>query len=205
MINLGKTKPKILKYALAYAVFCYLIGCICFGYYLTRFFAGKDLKEFGSRSLGATNTSRVLGKWGFVVTFVLDFLKGYLVILGALRLEFTESWLFFFSLMVVAGHIWPLQLGFKGGKGVSTFGGTLMAINFLVAVPVAIFFLPLYLIFRKFTIAGIFTLIIIPPFLAYQDYSVTSISLNILLILTIVYAHKQNLREYFQSKKDIAF
>lgn len=194
-----------MKYTFAYAILCYLAGCICFGYYLTRFFAGKNLKEFGSNSLGATNASRVLGKWGFVVTLILDFLKGYLVIWAAMRLGFSESLVFLLSMLVVAGHIWPLQLGFKGGKGVSTFGGTLMAINFLVAVPVAIFFLPVYLIFRKFSIAGIFTLIIIPPFFAYQDYSTASICLNILLILMIFYAHRPNLKEYFQSKKDIAF
>ena len=194
-----------MKYAFIYAFLCYLTGCICFGYYLTRLFAGKNLKDFGSKSLGATNASRVLGKWGFGVTLALDFLKGYLVIWGAIRLGFSESWIFLFSLMVVAGHIWPLQLSFKGGKGVSTFGGTLMAINFMVAVPVALLLLPLYLVIRKFSIAGVFTLIIIPFFFAYQDYSTPSICLNILLILIIVYAHRQNLRDYFQSAKDIAF
>lgn len=194
-----------MKFALAYTVFCYLTGCICFGYYLTRIFAGKNLKEFGSRSLGATNASRVLGKWGFMMTFILDFLKGYLVIWGAIRLGYSESMVFFLSLVVVAGHIFPIQLGFKGGKGISTFGGTLIAINYLVVIPVAILLLPLYLIIRKFSIAGIFTMIIIPAFFAYQDYSATAICLNILLILIIVYAHRQNLRDYFQAKKDIAF
>jgi glycerol-3-phosphate acyltransferase PlsY len=182
---------------LIYAIFSYLTGCICFGYYLARIFSGKDLQEEGSRSLGATNAARVLGRWGFGATFILDFLKGYLVAAMALSMDFSISSVFLFSFLVVAGHIWPVQLGFRGGKGISTLVGTMVAIDYQVMLPVVVLFLLLYLIFRKHTMAGIFASLVVPLFFYYRDYPAASVLLNSLQIAIIFIAHRQNIHKFF--------
>jgi glycerol-3-phosphate acyltransferase PlsY len=186
---------------LTFSLISYFVGCICSGYYLTRFLAGKNLKETGSESLGATNASRVLGKKGFILTFTFDFLKGFLVALFAVRYGFSEEFVFFFSLLVMAGHIWPVQLGFKGGKGVSTYTGTMYAINYQAAFPVMVLFLPLYLITRKFSIAGILSLTVIPFFLWYLDYSMPCIAIGFVQIFILLYTHRKNISEFISIRK----
>jgi glycerol-3-phosphate acyltransferase PlsY len=176
-----------------FSVLSYLVGCVCFGYYITRYLTGVSLKEIGSHSLGATNVSRVLGKKGFLGTFILDFLKGYFIVSLATYLNF--------PLLVVAGHIWPIQLGFKGGKGISTFLGTIIAINIQLAVTVLIAFSLLFLVVRKFSISGIISFITIPIFLYFKEYAYLCVFLSILQIVIIFIAHRQNIHEFF--KKDL--
>jgi glycerol-3-phosphate acyltransferase PlsY len=186
---------------LLYSLLSYFVGCICSGYYLTKYLAGKNLKETGSRSLGATNTSRILGKKGFILTFTFDFLKGFLIALFAIKFGFSEESVFLFSLFVTAGHIWPIQLGFKGGKGVSTYTGTMYAINYHAAFPVMVLFLPLYLITRKFSIAGIFSLTAIPFFLWYLEYPVSSIVIGFVQIFILLYTHRKNISEFISASR----
>lgn len=120
----------------------YLLGSIPFGL-LLGFLAGKDIRNFGSKNIGATNVWRVCGRtWG-IVAFLLDFLKG----LGALLLiaRFFPSGLevpysgIIAAVAAVLGHNFPLWLGFKGGKGVATSAGViagLMWLPFVVAIAV---------------------------------------------------------------------
>ncbi len=127
---------------IAWIVFYYLIGAIPFGYLAGRI-RGIDLRQQGSRNIGATNAWRVLGwKWGLSV-FILDFLKGFIPVFGAL------NWLPFltgdaggwdFNVLVVLscfavilGHTYTCFLGFRGGKGVATTAGVLFALNPVVA------------------------------------------------------------------------
>ncbi len=182
-----------------YSLFSYLVGCICFGYYLTKFLSGKKLNTIGSQSVGATNVSRVLGWRGFVVTFVFDFLKGFLVAYSATRLGFPQEYVFLSSFLVVAGHIWPVQLRFKGGKGVSTYTGTMFALNFHAAFPVMALFVVFYPVFRKFSIAGIFSLALIPFFLIYLDYSLPCVVIGFMQNMMIFVAHRKNISDFFSS------
>ncbi|MEI7828780.1 MAG: glycerol-3-phosphate acyltransferase [Prolixibacteraceae bacterium] len=186
---------------LTFSLTSYLVGCICFGYYLTKYLTGKNLKETGSQSLGATNTSRILGRKGFILTFTFDFLKGFLIAWIAIKYGFKEEYVFLFSLLVTIGHIWPVQLGFKGGKGVSTYTGTMYATNYQAAFPVIVLFLPLYLVTRKFSIAGIFSLTVIPFFLWYLDYSIPCIAIGFVQIFILLYAHRKNISEFMSFGK----
>ncbi len=120
-----------------YIVIAYLIGSVPFGYLAGRL-NGIDLREHGSCNIGATNAVRVLGKkWGIPV-FICDFLKGYVPLLlmkghlgGDVTLFSTEQMLWLIGVMfaLILGHTFTCFLHFKGGKGVATTGGCLIALS----------------------------------------------------------------------------
>ncbi len=98
----------------------YILGCLTTGYYLVRFRLGLDIRTMESGSVGARNVGRVLGMPGFVITLLGDFAKGLLAA-GMTRYFTHDDRLTGLAMLaVVMGHIWPLQLGLRGGKGVAT-------------------------------------------------------------------------------------
>ena len=134
----------------AVVVSAYLIGAIPFGL-LIGFLNGKDVRKEGSCNIGATNVTRVVGKWWGKLCFLCDFLKGFLPVILTMRLlDPGSGWLT--ALAAVAamlGHVFPVYLGFKGGKGVSTAAGAALALCPLAvviagAVWVIVFFLSRY-------------------------------------------------------------
>ena len=115
----------------------YLLGSIPFGYLIVRMGGGGDVRRTGSGGTGATNVTRRAGKWAGVLTLLLDALKGAAAVIVA-RWVLSEGanadWLVAASaLAVVAGHVFPVWLGFRGGKGVATGLGV-----FLVLAPLAV-------------------------------------------------------------------
>jgi len=143
----------------------YGLGCLSSGYYLARW-KGLDLRAAGSGSTGARNAGRLLGKGAFVFTFCLDVLKGVLAVLIA-RHFVPGPWAPPLAwLLVVIGHIWPVQLGFKGGRGISPAVGGLIVISPLLT---ALLFAPLLLgwaLSRSFKRGGMLA-ILVGPFLAW--------------------------------------
>jgi glycerol-3-phosphate acyltransferase PlsY len=124
-----------------YIVCAYLIGCINTGYYLVKFSSGEDIRKIHSGTAGATNAGRVLGKKGFFISFAGDFIKSILVMALATYLGIPAPVKTLMLLAVVAGHIFPVQIQFKGGKGISTIcGGMLIYDPVITAISVAIFF-----------------------------------------------------------------
>ena len=127
----------------------YLIGSIPFGLLIGKL-NGKDIRKEGSCNIGATNVTRVVGKWWGKLCFLCDFLKGFLPVFAVMCLYPGEGWLIALTaLATMLGHIFPVYLGFKGGKGVSTAAGAAMALCPLAvviagAVWVAVFFLSRY-------------------------------------------------------------
>src|SRR5580698_8498322 len=103
--------------AAACGVGAYLIGCFTTGYYLVRAWTGKDIRETGSGSSGARNVGRVLGKQGFFFTVLGDFAKGALAVWLTREWTNDELCAALAVVAVVAGHLWPVQLKFHGGKG----------------------------------------------------------------------------------------
>ena len=105
---------------LAVALIGYALGCFNTGYHLVRWRTGQDLRTLGSGNAGARNAGRILGKTGFVQVFLGDALKGVLAV-GLARAWGLADWgQMVVVLAVVAGHLWPIQLGGQGGKGAST-------------------------------------------------------------------------------------
>src|SRR3954452_21683689 len=112
----------------------YLLGAIPFGYLLVKWKTGADVRGAGSGNIGATNVMRLTGRAAGIATLVLDILKGYAAVWLADRLTGGDPWwTSVAALAVMAGHAYPVFLGFKGGKAVASFVGA-----FLYLIPVAL-------------------------------------------------------------------
>jgi len=140
----------------------YLLGSIPFGYLLVRIFHGEDVRESGSGNIGATNVSRkspVLG----VLTLFLDALKGFAAVAVVLRLFSSPAWLpGLAALMAVVGHMFPVWLRFRGGKGVATGLGAFLPLAPKTVLIMVCVFVVVFLGFRYVALASIFAAALFP-------------------------------------------
>jgi acyl phosphate:glycerol-3-phosphate acyltransferase len=104
----------------------YALGCFTTGYYLVRWRTGRDIREVGSGSVGARNVGRLLGWRGFLATVLGDFGKGALAVWAARQFTTDDRLVALAMPAVVAGHLWPAQLRFRGGKGMAAALGALL-------------------------------------------------------------------------------
>lgn len=178
----------------------YVLGCISVGYYLVRWRTGQDLRELGSGATGGRNTSRVLGKGGAIATGIGDILKGVIAMGIALWLKLEPWALALVMIAVLAGHIWPFQLGFKGGKGLSAAFGAVLMFDYRVALLTAILALALLFISRRnefLFLMGIACSPIIAFALGHRWEIVAGMTV---LVVIILFAHRENIREALKSK-----
>ena len=136
-------------------VTAYGIGCFNAGYYLVRVWRRTDVRQTGSGSSGATNVARLLGWRGFAITLLLDAVKGALAVSLA-RLADADPVIVVGALVaVVAGHVWPVQLGFHGGKGIAAYVGALLCLDTALAAVFAALALVGYALSRAYRLAGL--------------------------------------------------
>lgn len=173
----------------------YLLGAIPFGYLLIRAFRGEDVRKTGSGNIGATNVSRTSPALG-LLTLLLDAGKGFAAVLLAHSLFPAEvSLLSIAALFAIAGHIFPVWLKFRGGKGVATGTGSfLLLAPKAVLVTIAIFLL-VVLAFRYISLASIVAVILF-PLLFWRLHSAPGKSVLIVGIACalILLKHRQNIR-----------
>ena len=180
----------------AVAGFCsYSLGCFTAGYYLVRFRTGTDVREIGSGSVGAKNVGRVLGKPGFLFTLLFDFGKGALAVAGVRQFTSDDRLVVLAMMAVVIGHIWPVQLRFRGGKGMATMLGGLLIYDLRLFFASAVAFLCLFVVTRKTVLPGLFALACAPLASLLLDHDTAkAIQLSVLAGLVLV-AHRKNLSE----------
>ncbi|SHG77637.1 glycerol-3-phosphate acyltransferase PlsY [Kaistia soli DSM 19436] len=138
---------------LATLILGYLLGSIPFGLILTRLFGAGDIRAIGSGNIGATNVLRTGRKGLAAATLIGDALKGTLAVLIASRIGEGNALIAGFA--VVIGHIFPVWLGFKGGKGVATFLGVLIGLAWPVAIGFAVVWLAVAALFRFSSLAAL--------------------------------------------------
>ena len=180
---------------IGYFVLSYFIGNIMTGYFIVRGFGKQDIRKQGSGNVGARNAGRLYGKSAFFLTFLGDAGKGALVIILARLLHFSVEIQLIGLAIAIIGHLKPMMLMFKGGKGISTFIGGMVAFDpFLVPVMIPGFLL-FYLLTKSATLAGLGSFLLIPAFFLYQNHSLVS-CLTIVIILCLIYmAHYENIFE----------
>jgi len=177
----------------------YMLGCVSTGYYLTKFLAGKDIRNLGSRSTGATNVGRILGKRGFLITLSGDFLKGMVAMSIAVVLQL-EPWAVQASLLsVVIGHIWPVQLSFCGGKGVAAAFGALLIFDYFLAVGCLAVFVMFFFLLRKYIVSGLLGIFALPLLAVLLREPLVDITGLTILVFLILFAHRANILRSIQS------
>jgi len=173
----------------------YLLGCFAIGYYLVRARTGKDIREIGSGSTGARNVGRVLGKPGFVLTAFGDFGKGALAVWSAREWTNNNHLAALAMLGVVAGHLWPAQLRFRGGKGAATSLGALLVFDYRIALTFAVLFLAGFAVMRKTVFPGMFAFACLPLASLWFNRDGLTATLVAVLSAIILLAHRRNLAE----------
>ena len=186
-------------------IFAYILGCFNTGYYLVRLLADTDIRTLASGNTGSRNVGRLLGVKGFVLTFIGDAGKGSLAVWFALYLGGDLKLALAALLAVVFGHIWPVQLGFKGGKGLATFAGgmiIIMPVVILVSLGISV---ALYPVARSSTKAGLISLACSPVIMAYEllKNGIQLVSwefmLLSLLVCLLLFVHRSNIIKEFST------
>lgn len=175
----------------------YVLGCFATGYYVVLFFRKKDIRQLGSGNVGARNVGRYLGTWGFIATFLGDTAKGAVAVWGATA--FTGSgWLTALApLAVVSGHIWPAQLGFRGGKGVATAFGALLVFDPYLTFAMVLLCLSVLPLIRKTVLAALITFALAPLMSVFFGHPPWQIAGTSALSALVLIAHRKNLLEEF--------
>ncbi len=175
----------------------YALGCFSTAYYLFRFSTGQDIRRHGSGNAGARNIGRELGTLAFVVTLVIDGGKGFLAIVAANHFQLDQVTVILTMIAVVAGHVWPVQLGFRGGKGVATGIGALAAFDAPLLIPSLVIFVIVAPIAKSFTLGGLLAVSASPIAAAIMRQGVPVTVGVALLAGLIIYAHRDDVREIF--------
>ncbi len=179
----------------------YLIGSIPVGVLLARI-KGKDPRRTGSGNIGATNVMRTAGKILGIVTLFGDILKGFLPTFIAMRLGELDLFIALIGLAVFLGHVFPIFLKFKGGKGVATEAGVYLAISPLVILICFIIFITVLLIWRYVSVGSLIGTGVMPLVLyilkAPQEY----IFLSAVLALCIYIKHRDNIMRLLAGKEN---
>ena len=184
------------------AVFSYFCGSIPFGLILTQIFIRQDIRKIGSGNIGATNVLRSGNKYLAFLTLILDVSKGYIPVL--LTKQFFPELLQLSALLAFLGHLFPIWLKFKGGKGVATFLGILFAISYGLAALFIFSWLTISLIFKYSSLSSIFSSFTVFIVVLIKEkatvvnspsvYETEDLKLLLFIILIlIIFTHRKNI------------
>jgi glycerol-3-phosphate acyltransferase PlsY len=171
-------------------LYSYFLGSIPFGLILTKFFTNKDLRELGSGNIGATNVLRTGEKILGGATLILDGLKGYVTV--AITYKYFPDYIYLSALLTILGHIFPVWLGFKGGKGIAVFLGVLFALSIKLGIIFIICWVLILYLTKYASVSSLVSIGIVFVYSIYLKNSFESIFFFIILVITI-YTHRENI------------
>ena len=172
-------------------IICYLIGSIPFGYILTKIFLKKDIRDIGSGNIGATNALRTGNKTVGYATLFFDIVKAVIPIIY-IKFNFTEL-LYIASLCIFLGHVFPIWLKFKGGKGVATYVGILFALNIYFGLVFIISWLITFAFFKFSSLSSLVASISIPIYLLILSKFDHVFFFTIMFVL-VFFTHRENIK-----------
>lgn len=172
------------------AIYSYLLGSIPFGLILTKLFLKKDIRDVGSGNIGTTNVLRTGKKSLAAATLLLDLLKGYLSVI--ITFNYFQDLISYSALLCFVGHIFPIWLKFKGGKGVATYLGVILALSYKFFLIFGIVWLVLTFLFRFASLSSIVSTLTIFLYSYFFENNNFSLILFIFFII-ILYTHRENI------------
>jgi glycerol-3-phosphate acyltransferase PlsY len=177
----------------------YLLGSIPFGYLIVRAGGHGDVRRSGSGNIGATNVARVSGTLAGAVTLALDAAKGYVAVqMAAAVADRNIRWMMIAALLALAGHLFPVWLGFRGGRGVATGGGVFLPICWQAVAGAAVVFLLVFAFWRYVSLGSIAAAASL-PLLVYLLYApglappvIVSAGTSAAMVL-VIWRHRANI------------
>ena len=178
--------------------YSYFLGSIPFGLIITKIFLNQDIRNVGSGNIGTTNVLRTGKKSLAIATLIFDILKGYVSVVDTLK--YFNDLIYFSALICFIGHIFPVWLKFKGGKGVATYLGIILALSFKFGIIFGITWLIISFIFKYSSLASMIAALTVFAFSIILNNNALSIFLFITFII-ILYTHRENIIRLKDSKE----
>ena len=169
----------------------YLMGSVPFGLILTKIFLKKDIREIGSGNIGATNALRTGNKLIGYSTLLLDIAKAIIPVIYV-KINYPDL-IFIASLCAFLGHVFPVWLKFKGGKGVATYLGILFTINILLGFIFCVSWLLIFLISKYSSLSSLIGSLTIPVYIFFNDQMSNALFFGIMFVL-IFFTHRENIK-----------
>ena len=180
------------------AIISYLFGSVPFGFILTKFFLNSDIRKIGSGNIGATNALRTGNKIVAYSTLVLDISKA---IVPILYVKFNyQEFIYISALCVFLGHVFPVWLKFKGGKGVATYLGILVSINITLAIFFIFIWILTYFISKYSSLSSILSSISVPIYVYFMN--IDNVLFYFIIFILIFYTHKQNIKRLINKEEN---
>ena len=172
-------------------IISYLMGSIPFGFILTKIFLKKDIRDIGSGNIGATNALRTGNKLIGFTTLVLDIFKAIIPVIYT-KIHFPEL-IFVASLCAFLGHVFPIWLKFKGGKGVATYVGILFSLNILFGVIFAISWAITFFLSKYSSLSSLIGSLSLPAYLLITGQT-NNVIFFIIMFVLIFFTHRENVK-----------
>ncbi|NIO16353.1 MAG: glycerol-3-phosphate 1-O-acyltransferase PlsY [Deltaproteobacteria bacterium] len=189
----------------AYVLGSYLLGAIPFGLIVAYIFGGGvDPREVGSGNIGATNVARAAGKIGGALTLILDAAKGFVPLYLARR-AFPENYYAIVSLCAVAaflGHVFPVYLRFKGGKGVAIAGGIIIFLSPIAALLLFTIFLFALFFTGYVSVGSLLCALSFPVLMAFLGPTPLYIAIALFMAVMIFFTHRENIRRLVEGREN---
>ncbi len=172
----------------------YLLGAVPFGLLLSKWLSKRDPRDYGSGNIGATNAMRTGGKLVGALTLLADISKGAIPVSLSLMLKLPESWIAAIAVTTFLGHIFPVYLGFKGGKGVATMLGVMLPWQPLIAAIGLLAWVILLKITHYVSLSSILAALLLPLLLALSGASAPALLVGMIFASLVTLKHAGNIR-----------
>lgn len=187
---------------------CYLIGSVPTSFLVGKYLKGIDIREHGSGNVGATNTARIVGKgWGLLVLAV-DILKGLICVTLVAKLFMRwgvpvdeNVYPLILGSLAITGHIWPVFLGFKGGKGIATSSGVFIGVAPKVLLIALIIWIVIFIWKKYVSLASIISAVSIPLMSSFMAYPSMFVIISSAICAVTVYKHYPNIKRLVRGEE----
>lgn len=184
-------------------VAAYLLGSISSAIIVCKAMGLDDPREGGSGNPGATNVKRLYGSKPAAITLVGDMVKGVIPVLIAHQLGLSAMWVILIGFAAFIGHLYPVFFGFKGGKGVATFLGVMLALNFPMGLAIAGTWLFVAKVLKISSLSALVASLLAPVYLYYGSGEMAWVQITALMTVILIWRHRSNIQRLLNGEEDL--